>query len=162
MRRALTCLLMCVSAQAAIVPSLSVQELVDQSEIIVHGRVLRSWTAWDSARKYIWTHHEIEIIDPIRGAGLAPIVVSEPGGALDGIEMRFSGALPYSPGEETVVFLYRTPIGYLRARGFGQGKYTVTAGSRVRTNLRGASPSTWENLPLAEFKARVREALGRK
>jgi hypothetical protein len=151
-------LLLCLAAQAAIVPSLSVEELVDRSEIIVHGRVTRSWPAWDGAHKYIWTHHEVEIIDPIRGAGFAPVVVSEPGGALDGVEMRFSGALPYALGEEAVVFLYRTPVGYWRT----QGKYTVTSGTRVRANLRGASLSKLDDLPLVEFKARVRELVARR
>ena len=132
-------LLLSFAAQAAVAPSLSVQELVDRSEIIVHGRVARSWTAWDGAHKYIWTHHEIEVIDPIRGAGYAPVVVSEPGGALDGIEMRFTGAASYAIGEEAVVFLYRTPIGYFRSRHV------------ARTNPR-----------LAEFKGRVRDRLRRR
>ena len=39
----LSLLFMCVAAQAASVPSVSLEELVDQSEAIVHGRVARSW-----------------------------------------------------------------------------------------------------------------------
>jgi len=75
---------MCVAAQATIVPSLSLEALIDQSEVIVHGRVARSWPAWDSGHKYIWTHHLIEVIDPLRGAVAGSVVVSEPGGELDG------------------------------------------------------------------------------
>jgi len=157
-KRLSVCLLLCLAAQAATGPLLSVEELVDRSAIIVHGRVARSWAAWDGAHKYIWTHHEIEIVDPIRGAGFAPLVVSEPGGALDGVEMRFSGALPFALGEEAVVFLYRTPVGYWRT----QGKYTVTSRNRVHANLRGASLTMREDLPLAEFKARVRDMLRRR
>jgi hypothetical protein len=132
----------CLAAQAAIVPSLSLPQLIEGSEIIVHGRVGRSWAAWDGDHKYVWTHYAIEVIDPIRGSGMAPVVVSEPGGKLDGIEMRFSGVSPYAAGEEVVLFLYRTPIGYLRTVGNVQGKYTVTSGTKAR-----------------EFKARVREKL---
>ena len=55
--------LICLAAQATLVPALSLRGLIDQSEIIVHGRVTRSWTAWDSAHKYIWTHYRLEIID---------------------------------------------------------------------------------------------------
>ena len=47
----------------------------------------------------------------------------------------------FSDGEEVVVFLYRTPIGYWRCYGMGQGKYTVVrsadGGKRVRTNVAG-------------------------
>ena len=90
---------------------------------------------------------------------------------MDGLTMSISGALDYAVGEEAVVFLYRTPIGYLRATGYGQGKYTVTSQMRVRANLkgldllkrdfsRGATLSALDGLTLTEFKARVRVAMG--
>jgi hypothetical protein len=170
MKRALILPLICVAAQAALVPALSLEELIDQSEIIVHGRVTRSWAAWDSGHKYIWTHYLISVIDPIRGNPAASVVVSEPGGMLDGMGMTVSGALDYAVGEEAIVFLYRTPIGYLRATGLGQGKYTVTSERRVRANLkglelvkhgasRGVALSTLEGLSVSDFKVRIREAV---
>jgi hypothetical protein len=138
MKRALLYLMLSLTARAAVGPALSLRELVDGSSVIAHGRVARSWTAWDSSHKYIWTHYQLEVIDPIRGVGFAPLVVSEPGGKLDGVNMRFSGAAQYAPGEEAIVFLYRTPIGYLRV--LGQGKFR----------------------PSPELKTRVREALRRR
>ncbi len=146
-----------MTLQAAMVPSLSLEDVIDQSEVIVHGRVGRSWTAWDNAHKYIGTHHAIEVIDRVRGGGAGPIVVSEPGGEVNGIGMKFSGTLAYAPGEETILFLYRTPIGYLRATGAGQGKYSVTAGQIVRANLQGRAGL--DGLTLESLKARVRESL---
>ena len=96
--------------------------------------------AWDGKHKYIWTHYDIEPIESIRG-GRAAIAVSEPGGSLDGVNQQLSGAMPYAVGEEVVLFLYRTPIGYLRTTGGPQGK--VSVGQR---------------LDLRQSKARVREA----
>jgi hypothetical protein len=158
MKRALlSSLVASLALQAAIVPSLSLEDVIGQSEVIVHGRVARSWTAWDNAHKYIWTHHMIEVIDRVRGAGAGPIVASEPGGELNGIGMKFSGSLTYTQGEEAILFLYRTPIGYLRAAGAGQGKYTVTAGQRVRANVEGRS--ALDGLTVESLKARVRESL---
>ena len=140
MKRSFVSLLVCIAAQAAIVPSVSLDELIDQSETIVHGRVTRSWSAWDGAHKYIWTHYDVAVIENIRG-GLAAMAVSEPGGSLDGVNQQFSGVVAYAAGEEVVLFLYRTPIGYLRTTGGPQGK--VSAGPR---------------LDLRRFTARVREA----
>jgi hypothetical protein len=140
--------------------------LIDSSEVIAHGRVERSWPAWDNAHKYIWTHHQIAVLDSIRGTQAPSIVVSEAGGELDGVGMKMSGALPYRIGEEVVVFLYRTPVGYLRAVGFGQGKYSVTSEGRVRASLsgfeltggaRGTPLSHLDGLTVSEFKARIRE-----
>jgi len=169
MKRSLILPAICLAVQAAIIPSLSLEELVDQSEIILHGRIGRAWSAWDASHKYIWTHHQLTVIDSIRGASRS-VVVSEPGGSLDGMNMAISGGLEYGAGEEVVVFLYRTPIGYMRATGYGQGKYTVTPQRRVHANLKGlelmerrakggVALSTLEGLSVEDFKARVRAAL---
>src|SRR4051794_22277276 len=123
MKRLLLLVLTCVALKAALVPSLGLDDLVAQSPTIVHGRVVRSWSAWDNAHKYIWTHHMIAVLEPVRGSALDFVVASEPGGELDGVGMRIGGAVEYSVGEEAIVFLYRTPIGYWRATGHGQGKY---------------------------------------
>jgi hypothetical protein len=147
MKKILPPLALALAAYGAVAPSLTIEELAARSEIIVHARVGRSWTAWDPGRKYIWTHHELQVIDPIRG-GFGPVVVSEPGGFLNGIGMRFSGAVEYTAGEEAVLFLYRTPIGYYRASGMGQGKIAVGRDRRAR----GAR--------LADFKARLRAIVG--
>jgi hypothetical protein len=170
MKRAWILPLICLTAQATLVPALSLEGLIDRSEIIAQGRVASSWPAWDGGHKYIWTHYRIDVLDPIRGNPGASVVVSEPGGSLDGVSMSISGAPGYALGEEAIVFLYRTPIGYLRATGFGQGKYTVTPQVRVHASLQGlellkrdSSPgvslSTLDGLTVTEFKARVRDAI---
>jgi hypothetical protein len=165
--------LICLAAHATQVPALSLEGLIGQSDIIAHGRVISSWPAWDSGHKYIWTHYRIEVLDPIRGNPGASVVVSEPGGSLDGVSMSISGTPDYAVGEEAIVFLYRTPIGYLRATGYGQGKYTVTPQMRIHASLKGleilkrdlsssVSLSTLDGLTVAEFKTRVRDAIGSK
>lgn len=105
----------------AVAPPYTLDELVAHSEFIVHGRIAASRVAWDAKHKYIWTHYNVAVIESIRGDATA-IVVSEPGGSLDGVNQQFSGAVPYAAGEELVLFLYRTPVGYLRTTGGPQGK----------------------------------------
>ena len=63
----------------------------------------------------------------MRGDPGASVVASEPGGRVDGINMAAAGAVEYAPGEEAIVFLYRTPVGYFRSTGLGQGKLTVAS-----------------------------------
>jgi hypothetical protein len=142
-----------------------VEDLVNGSEWIVEGTVGASHAAWDSAHKFIWTHYEVKVLDSLHGARQASITVSEPGGALDGIEQSTSGTLPYFAGEHVVLFLYRTPIGYLRTAGAGQGKFTVGADGRARANMlgisvtgakRGTPLNAIDGLPLADFKLKLR------
>lgn len=141
----------CVS-QAAVLPSFTLDQLVRQSGVIAHGRVTRSWCAWDSSHKYIWTHYSFAVIDPLRGAQAGAIEIAEPGGSLDGLHMQVSGAVAYAIGEEAVVFLYRTPVGYWRAFGGVHGKYTVGADRHV----------SLDGLTVSEFKTQIREAIRRQ
>jgi hypothetical protein len=156
-------------AHAAVAPRLTAEQLAAQSERIVHGQVSRSWAAWDSKHKYIWTHYEVSVTETLRGPHSATFTVSEPGGSLDGVNMTTSGTLPFTVGENAVLFLYRTPIGYWRVAGGPQGKFTIGAQGRVHEDARGiafaepaggAAPgtalATLEGMPSGEFLARVR------
>jgi hypothetical protein len=124
---------------AAVVPRYSVEQLVDTSERVVEGRVVRSWVAWDRARQFIWTHYEIAVSETIKGAPAPTVTVSEPGGALDGRTLVIPGVPQYTPGEEVVLFLHRTPIGYLRTNGYEQGRHRVrdrAASARLKARIR--------------------------
>src|SRR6185437_15429221 len=81
------------------------------------GGATRFWMSWDSVHKYIWTHYEISVAEALRGPAERSFVVSEPGGSLDGVRMQTSGTVPYSVGEDVVLFVYRTPIGFWRVFG---------------------------------------------
>ncbi|MSV27505.1 MAG: hypothetical protein EXQ52_01990 [Bryobacterales bacterium] len=171
---ALLPVLLHASLDAAVVPEMSLEELTTQSQIIVHGRVLRSWSEWDAKHQNIWTHHEIEVLDRLSGSVQKTVVASEPGGTVDGLTMRISGEVPYAPREEVLVFLYRTPIGYLRATGYGQGKYTIH-GARIRSHSggvelaipagrtrTGTSLRGLDGVDLGAFKLQVRSVLERQ
>lgn len=128
---------------AAVVPRLSFEQLVDTSDRVVEGRVVRTWVAWDRARQFIWTHYEVAVSDNVKGAASSTVVVSEPGGTLDGETMAIPGVVRYSRGDEMVLFLRRTPIGYLRTNGYEQGRYrvrdraqTASLKARVRSRVR--------------------------
>ena len=158
-----------VAAHAAVVPRITAEELAAQSERIVHGKVVRSSVAWDSEHRYIWTQYEVTVAETVRGAHAVTVTVSEPGGSLDGKNMRTSGSLAYAVGEDTILFLYRTPTGYWRTVGGPQGKFTVTGEGRVHYDSRGMAfadpagggrPGTplaaLEGIPTSDFLARVR------
>jgi hypothetical protein len=110
---------------ATTVPSLSFEELTDQSEAVVSGEVTRSWSDWDSDHRFIWTHHEIKVSGIQKGTAPANVVVSEPGGVVGNRAMGIAGAVSYVQGEQVTVFLQRMPNGYLRTTGWGQGKFDM-------------------------------------
>jgi hypothetical protein len=132
-------LLIASNAGATTVPSLSFEELIDQSELIVSGQVTRSWTDWDSEHKFIWTHYELSVASAQKGTAASTVVLSEPGGNVGIQGMAIAGAVVYQVGDRVLVFLQRMPNGYLRTTGWSQGKYIVDSSGRLHaeTSLRG-------------------------
>ena len=116
------------AAFATSVPRMSFEELTDHSEMVVSGEVTRTWSEWDSAHKFIWTHHELAVSGTQKGTAAATVVVSEPGGIVGGLGMSIAGSVIYQNGDKVVVFLERMPNGLLRTTGWGQGKYRVDGG----------------------------------
>jgi len=153
---------------AAMAPRMSLEQLVSRSEVIAQAQVVSSWPAWDAEHRYIWTHYQMRVTDPIRGAA-GNLVVSEPGGSLDGVFQGFSGMTGWTAGENVIVFLHHVPNGYLRTTGGQQGVARISAEGRVALNLReavGVTPEgtdlrTMSGLSLADFKTRLRGVVER-
>jgi hypothetical protein len=155
---------------ATLVPRLSFEEMTDSSEMVVAGTVTRSWTAWDSDHRYIWTHYELAVASAPKGHASARVEFAEPGGKLDGVLHSIAGTVSYQPGESVVLFLQRMPNGYLRTAGWGQGKYGLDQNQKLKggSGLRGAevvdlarpvagstSIETLDGITLSELNVRV-------
>jgi hypothetical protein len=161
-------LLIALAAAATSIPRLSFEELTDHSEIIVSGRIVRSWCDWDTDHRFIWTHYELRISAAHKGSPPQTVVVSEPGGVLGDRGMSIADAVSYQPGEQVVVFLERMPNGYLRTTGWGQGKYTLDTAGRlragaslrgsdlIRTTTAGTPLQTLDGMSVARLHARIR------
>lgn len=171
--------LFCGASWATLVPTMTLEDLASQSQSVVHGKVMRTWSAWDNSQQVIWTHYEVEVSDSLKGPAQSKLVVSEPGGTVGETSMLIAGTPVYEVGEEIVLFTEATPIGYARTCGWGQGKFRVSAAQdgtrKVVASTRGTvelveSADKKQNAPgetrtalrtlngmgLDEFKARVR------
>lgn len=146
---AIAVLLFSIPSAATTVPRLELGELVHSAELIVHGRIVSRSSAWDPSHRFLWTHYVLLVTDALKGHPSRRLTVSEPGGAADGVIMKIAGVPEYSDGEEVVVFLHCTPIGYWRAYGLGQGKYTVSRSAAGQARIHSSLPG----LVLAESPA---------
>jgi hypothetical protein len=171
--------LIMASLWGAVVPRLDFPQIVEQSERIVHAEILGSEVT--QSGNYLWTHYRVRVLDGIKGNPPTEITVSEPGGELNGIGMAVEGAVEYRAGEEVVLFLYRTPIGFWRASGYWQGKFDVVESAGVKTvraNLdqvtlvdsgQDAGPAagsrralaSFDGMTLDQFKAEIRQEVAR-
>lgn len=144
-------------AHATIVPQISFDQLTARSELVVSGRIVRSWAAWDAENKYIWTHYEIAVAVALKGSPGRVVEFAEPGGAVGNRVTQVDGTVVYSVGESVVAFLARMPNGYLRTTGWGQGKYRLDTAGRLHATARVGSDAP-DGVALNELKARIGSA----
>jgi hypothetical protein len=102
---------------------MGLEDLVLKAQIIVIGKVvgLRS-TSTDNGPKILAI---LAVSDTLKGSAGDTIVVTQPGGAVGGLEMRVSEAATFSVGEEVALFLWTRPNGERALLGLSQGKLPV-------------------------------------
>ena len=141
---------------ASSLPRLSLESLIQQSDTIVEGRVVRKWAAMDSENKFIWTHYELAVSAAHKGKAGSTVIFSEPGGVAGGMQQAVADAVRYEVGDSVFIFLQRMPNGYLRTTGWAQGKYTVDRAGRVHAaaSLAGGSHPL-DGIAASDLAARV-------
>lgn len=116
------------------VAKLSVNQLVDNSDVVVSGTVISSRTAWDSSHRLIWTHYLLQVAEVSKGSAASRIEIAEPGGEIGGDGMVVPGAVTYTVGEHVFLFLRKMPNKYFRTTGWSQGKYNVDGSGHVQAS----------------------------
>jgi hypothetical protein len=109
-------------AAGSLVQALDLAELTAQAERIVVAQVVSAESEWDSSHRNIHTRIEIKVEEAWKGS-VAPdqrVVIVQPGGAVDDIEMRVHGMPSFASGERAVLFL--AGQGTPRVVGMSQGK----------------------------------------
>ena len=122
-------------SEASIVQAMDLDELVEQSDRILLGRVVLS-ESFEKPNGMIGTWHRIEVERDIRGnAPEEPEVIIETlGGQIGEIGMRVEGEPRFSVGERVIVFARgRGSYTAFRTVGMGQGVMRVSTEDGVET-----------------------------
>lgn len=138
-------LLLPASASAVVLEPLSLEEMVDIADAIVVGHVVSRTSRYDSPPREnrIVTDVVVVVEQTLKGEPGSFVVVTVPGGVVDGKGQMVPGGPVLKEGEEVVLFLNRTD-GFSRTIvGFSQGLFLVyrdnpTGPARVRQKLGGA------------------------
>lgn len=114
-------------AHATTVAPLSVEQMVDASDLVVRGSVESVWVEAD-AKGRIWTRASVRVLETMKGSADVDdyVTVEAAGGVLGTDVMLVPGSARYSVGEEAVLFLTDKPSrGVYGTVAMGLGKYTV-------------------------------------
>ena len=109
--------------------ALSVQDMVNQSDVIAIGNCVETKTVW--VDRSLVTLATVSVTENLKGTESSNITVALPGGVDAGrkipIAMTYPGAPQITPGENVFLFLTATgevPGSYTVA-GFSQGKFSI-------------------------------------
>lgn len=165
------CAVACLSARAATLEQMSIEDLTRESTSIVRGSVGESRTA--QVGPLIYTFTTLRIAENLKGEAVREIEIALPGGRIGDLSQRFGGVPQLEPGKEYLFFLWRGPSGLTQVTGLSQGLIEIKdAAGSDRFAVREPSPELLIapgsgeavkngglRMPLRELIARIRGLL---
>jgi hypothetical protein len=148
---------------------LSIEQLAEKSQVIIHGTVLSKSCQRDPQGR-IYTKVQLQIAEAWKGSGDGFVLVHS-GGVLGNESSGASGQESFDVGEEVVVFVVLNKRGEGVTLGLAQGKFHVSldvaSGQKLAHNpfhgrgpeIDGSkAPAAKKSLSLSELKQRVKGA----
>lgn len=124
------------SAEASLFVTLPFDQVVRQSEAVVRGTVLRTWSAWDESGETIYTFADIQVGNWLAGSGRQTITVREIGGTVADYTQEAIDFPVLRTGEDVILFLTRwDDNGDFRIQAYNQGKFLVRHDGSGRETL---------------------------
>lgn len=121
--------LLCASAltaPAAVMQKLYLDDLVGESQVIVHATVTGARAHWDADHRYIYTTYTAQTAQYVKGFLGETFEFRQPGGMVDGQGLFVPGAPHFKAGQEVVLFLWTDgPSGAYQVNGLAQGVLNV-------------------------------------
>jgi len=160
---------------ATLANGLSMQNMVNQSDLIAIGNCLNRKSVW--LNRTLVTRATITVTESLKGADLGTITVALPGGVDANrkvpVAMLYPGAPRITPGEDVFLFLTANGevAGSYTVTGFSQGKFSIVkdedgeqmvAQDLTKTMLKdnsGTRRGSANETPLKSFKAEVKARL---
>ena len=104
----------------------TVEALARSSGAVVRARVVGQTSRWTAGGRRLVTDVEIEVTELLRGHAPDRLLVTVPGGEIDGIGQRVDGAPALGHGEDVILFLARRSQEW-RLVGLALGTFKISA-----------------------------------
>lgn len=171
----LPCLLLaCAAAQATTMLRMDLEQLTAAAGAVARVHCIESESRVEGGE--IWTFTRFDVLETLKGSLPPQVTVRLIGGRAGSVVSIVDGVPRFRPGEEAFLFLERTRAGDWSVTSWAQGTFRVRRGDdrteRVTQDTSGLSifdpatrqfrPGGVRNLPVEEFRQRVREAVERE
>ena len=160
-------------AAASTFLALTLDEMVDQAEAVVLGRIVEAHSFWNAERTAILTEAVLEVEDTLVGAAPAYVNLRTFGGQVGNYRIVAHGFPTFQLGERLVLFLEPEQEGAQTVLGYQQGQFRVRgekgremaipafdAGGRLLLRDGSEAPAP-KAMPLNQLSQRLRDTAGR-
>jgi hypothetical protein len=113
----------CSPARATTLKRMSVADLSRAAHTVVRARCAANSARWDAGE--IWTFTTFDVEETWKGSAPAQITVRLLGGSSGNFTSTVSGVPRFSPGEELILFLERTPAQDFSIVSWMQGTFRI-------------------------------------
>jgi hypothetical protein len=153
---------------------LALDDMIRQSTMIVHGTVQPGTVS--SRGSMIFSHYTVQVSETYKTPASQPasqIDFGVPGGSLNGLMQRYSGAPALTAGQDYVLFLWTSKTGLTQIIGLSQGLFSVIATSgaapmvvragtadRMLNSAGQPVPASDISMTLSALKAEIASVLG--
>ena len=114
-----------LTAQATTVVTLTFEQLVNESQSVIYGRVSDVRSQWTADRRFIESVVTVEILRGLKGGARESIAFTVPGGQVGNYLNLIPGAPLLAPGDLAVFFLTAQGARMPVTTGLTQGVYRV-------------------------------------
>ena len=159
------------SVFGATLEKLSVEQMSQQSTVIVRGRI--TGCSGEMRGPVIYTRCAVAVTETWKGSPAQKIEFVVPGGTFQGLSQTFSGSPKFNADEQFVLFLWVGRSGIPQIIGLSQGAFSVSttdkgeikvkkeATSEVMLDARGNQVRDEAvSMSVGDLRSRVRQALG--
>jgi hypothetical protein len=113
--------------RATTLKRMSVADLSRAAHVVIRARCVTNSTRWDAGE--IWTFTTFDVEETWKGSAPAQITVRLLGGSAGNFTSTVSGVPRFSPGEEVILFLERTPAQDYSIVSWMQGTFRIAHNS---------------------------------
>lgn len=122
---ALVCALTAAPVSASTFLAMRGSELVAQSDAVVVGEVLYTYSYWNREGTMVFTDAVVGVQEAILGDAAGLVTVRTPGGQVAGFRVEAEGFPAFRAGQRQVLYLHRTADDVMEVTGYQQGQYRV-------------------------------------
>ena len=161
--------------RATTLARISLDQLATAADHVARVRCVSVDSLWENGA--IWTVTTFDVVETLKGSLPAQVTVHLPGGRVGHLTAAVDGTPKFNVGAEAILFLEKSQTGDFTVAGWVEGTFRISRDPRTHREIVTQDSSAFSvfdpatrsfhtegirQMPMDEFRARVRAAIARQ